>query len=109
MKLLQIIIKLLRLIRAYWITSSALLRQNRFDEVIIDLSKAIEIDAQNSISYVRRGEAYLLQRNYENSIFDFPKAIDINSEEVDAYIGRLMVYIEQKKYAEAVANFFPKS
>ena len=59
----------------YQITGENALRENNFSLAIEDLTKAIELDPTNPLSYLDRGVAHFKLGDYENSMQDYENYI----------------------------------
>jgi tetratricopeptide (TPR) repeat protein len=62
--------------------------QNRYQEAVADLGKAIELDPSCAEAYNSRGYAYLREREYTQAIADFTSAIGLNLRYANAYLNR---------------------
>ena len=62
--------------------------QNRYQEAVADLGKAIELDPSCAEAYNSRGYAYLRERDYTQAIADFTSAIRLNVRYANAYLNR---------------------
>jgi len=64
------------------------IEQNRYQEAIADLGKAIELDPSCAEAYNSRGYAYLREHEYTQAIADFTSAIRLNIKYANAYLNR---------------------
>jgi len=77
---------------------------NNVTPAIADLTKAIELDPNNSVAYMRRGIEYSDQDNLTQAISDYTKAIEINSNFADAYAQRGGAYGQQGNLSQAISD-----
>ena len=85
-----------RLIKAYDLRGNSNIFLGNFQEAIVDFSKALEIDSQDSYLYFWRGFAY-------ESLMDYPNAVkDLKiSQQLDPEFGLTKIvldHIESKGY-----------
>jgi tetratricopeptide (TPR) repeat protein len=59
--------------------------KGQYDQAILDLNKAIEINPRYDKAYNNRGIVYRLKGQYGQAISDFNKAIEINPKDAEAY------------------------
>ena len=59
-----------------------------YGKAIDDLSKAIELDPNNALTYTMRGAVYVIKKEYQKGVDDFTKAISLRPEETQVYITR---------------------
>ena len=72
----------------YTRTGRSRIAQNRYEEAVADLGKAIELDPSCAEAYNSRGYAYLRQHDYTQAIADFTSAIGLNLRYANAYLNR---------------------
>lgn len=70
------------------------LKQNRLDEAISELNKAIELNPASDKAYYDRARAYRAKGNLDQALADYTQAININSPETiqSAYNNRGQIY-----------------
>lgn len=68
------------------------------------LTKAIELEPNNSTAYHNRGFSHHALKNYSQAISDYTKAIEFDPENHDSYCGRGCVYNDIGEYEKAVAD-----
>lgn len=73
-----------------------------YGKAIDDLSKAIELDPNNALTYTMRGAVYVIKMEYQKGVDDFTKAISLRPEETQVYITRALANRELKEYRRAV-------
>lgn len=73
------------------------LTEGNYEEAIVAFSEAIEIDPNNALAYIGRGNAYTGSGddNLALALMDFQKAIQLDEQNADAYLGIADVYILQ--------------
>lgn len=64
----------------------------KFDDAILDLDKAIELDSLKAGSYKLLGDCYLYKNSVERAIKELTKAIQLDSNYYQAYLGRAKCY-----------------
>jgi tetratricopeptide (TPR) repeat protein len=64
------------------------IEKGSYQDAVVTLGKAIELDPSSAVAYNSRGYAYLRTRQYDLAIRDFSKAISINSAYANAYWNR---------------------
>jgi tetratricopeptide (TPR) repeat protein len=84
--------------------------QNRWEEAIVEYSKAIEASPNNAAIYLNRGQDYIRTLQFDLSIADFSKAIELNPNDEEGYMQRGAAYINKgfrdaTYYQLAVADF----
>ncbi|MGH9819040.1 MAG: tetratricopeptide repeat protein, partial [Pyrinomonadaceae bacterium] len=62
--------------------------KGEFDSAIIDLNKAIEMNATDSSDYASRGLAYYNKKSYDAAIADYSKAIELKPSDSMTYVNR---------------------
>ena len=81
-----------RLIKAYDLRGNSKILLGNFQEAIVDFSKALEIDSQDSYLYFWRGFAY-------ESLMDYPNAVkDLKiSQQLDPEFGLTKILLDNIK------------
>jgi len=69
------------------------------------LSKHIESNDKDDLSYIYRADSYLNIKNYDLAIQDSNKAIELNPNSYEAYNIRGVSYDNLKKYDLAMKDF----
>jgi tetratricopeptide (TPR) repeat protein len=59
--------------------------KGQYDQAILDLNKAIEINPRYDKAYNNRGIVYRLKGQYGQAISDFNKAVEINPKDAEGY------------------------
>jgi tetratricopeptide (TPR) repeat protein len=75
------------------------------DAAIDDLSKAIELDPQDAVTYNNRGSAYYDQGELDQAITDLSKAIELDPELAIAYKNRGFAYGNKGELDQAIADY----
>ncbi len=75
------------------------------EEVIGDLSRAINKDDNDVESYNLRGKAYTQLEDFGNALADFAEAENIDPEDAETYFNRACLYQEQGQYQEAINDY----
>ncbi|MCI9332969.1 MAG: tetratricopeptide repeat protein [Oscillibacter sp.] len=78
------------------------LSEGNYEEAIIAFTAAIEIDPNQALAYVGRGDAYIGAGETEEKLAaaqaDYEKAIELGETLAEAYVGLADVYIRQGDY-----------
>jgi len=77
------------------------LNQGKYDEAIMHLTEAIQIDPNTAIYYKARGEVYRLKSDLGHAILDYTKAIELNPNDGEVYYFRAISYMFTKDYDKA--------
>ena len=83
---------------------AAVASRRDYDNALINLSKAIELDATNPQYFYDRANIHLHMHHESAAIEDLNRAIALDSGYVDAYIARARIYAGEKKSTEALAD-----
>ena len=76
----------------------------QYDQAILDLGKAIEIDPRLARAYNNRGWAYIKNWQYDQAISDFSKTIEIDPRFVEAYFYRAVGYFLVEEYDKSLLD-----
>lgn len=91
----------------YFFRGSAHSRLGHYDQAILDLSKAIQLDPENATAYNNRGVAYSELHEYEKAVDDFTMGIQVEPEGSEVfylYANRGNTYLFLKQYDKAIAD-----
>ena len=66
-----------------------------YQEAILELTQAIEIDGKSYDAYVQRGQAYIALDQSDDAIADFRTAIELKPSEISAYTELAEIYAQQ--------------
>jgi tetratricopeptide (TPR) repeat protein len=75
-----------------------------YENALLNLSKAIDIDATNPQYFLERANIQLQMHHEAAAIEDLNRAITLDAGFMDVYIARSRVYAGEKKPAEALAD-----
>jgi tetratricopeptide (TPR) repeat protein len=89
----------------YYERGLALSEQGKYDEVIAEFTKAIDLNPKYVEAYYNRGTAYLRTGQHDLAISDCTKAIELDPKYALAYNTRGNAYFEKKQYDEAIADY----
>ena len=81
------------------------LKKESYDNAIVDLNNAIELNPKNLTAYLMRGISYSDSGKTDRALADFDKAIELAPENRTARLWRGRVYFEKKDYNKAIKNF----
>ena len=76
-----------------------------YRRAIIDLDRAIELDANLARAYQLRGRVYSYLKNYQSAIADFDRTFDLDPENDRAYLSRGYNYLWLRDINKASADF----
>jgi tetratricopeptide (TPR) repeat protein len=76
----------------------------RYEEALVDLSRAIELDANNKLAIANRGTAYWQIGRFEEALIDLSKAIELDGNDDWAIAGRGITYKLMERYEEALVD-----
>ena len=91
--------------------------ENKYQEAIKYISKAIELDTSNALYYEMRGviiaglninnkqKIHIEKRSFRRALNDFNKALELEPENPDFYNSRGTLYLNFRKYKEALYDF----
>ena len=83
------------------------LTEGNYEEAIVAFNTAIEIEPNQAMAYVGRGNAYIgsgeTAENLALALGDYQQALKLNGKNVDAYLGIADVYIRQGDFDTALA------
>lgn len=82
----------------------AYLLKGDHDQAIIEFTKAITIDQNDSEAYSTRGVVYNNQGSFTQAIADYTKAIEMDPNYANAYYNRGLVHYKQGNYAQAIST-----
>jgi tetratricopeptide (TPR) repeat protein len=83
---------------------AASVARHDFEHGIADLSKAIELDANDSDYFYRRAVAYRHSGQATQALADLDSALSLKADFQQAHIDRAEIYLVQKKAPEALAD-----
>ncbi|TYZ08376.1 tetratricopeptide repeat protein [Hymenobacter lutimineralis] len=69
------------------------------------LTRAVQLDPQDTTSFLNRGWLAFGQKRYPAAIADYSEAIRLNPRYISAYANRALAYTEQQNYAAAIADW----
>jgi tetratricopeptide (TPR) repeat protein len=104
-KMFQKAIEVQNLFLAYYNFGALLVRQNRFDEAIPMLEKAIKYRIDFAMPYNFLGMIYDYQGRYTEAVAMYQKAIELDPTYGDAYNNLGIHYAKQERYGNAIAMF----
>ena len=74
-----------------------LAKSGKFEEALIDMNQAIELNSHSAEFFMNRGVVKLNLKDYDNSINDFSKAISLKPNFKMAYFNRGLAKINSGK------------
>ena len=81
-----------------------------YEEAITAFTESIDLDDQQAIVYIRRGDSYVrmealsdadMDAHLTNALNDYEKAIELDDSLEDAYLGKADVLIRREQFEEA--------
>jgi len=85
----------------YYNSGNAYYKQGKYDQAIVEYTKAIEINPNLAEVYNNRAGVYIHKGNYEQAILDCTKAIELKPNYAYAYNNRATAYYDNTEYADA--------
>ena len=89
----------------YIIQGNEAYKEGNLGQAVSDYTKAIEIDPNDVMAYVDRGNVYDINKNFIQALSDYNKAIKLNPNDANAYSNRGTVYSKQKIFIKAISDF----
>ena len=80
------------------------IQKGDFNQAILYLNKAIELDPTDPVLYSNRGAAYATKGRNDQAISDWTKALDINPKYSSAYYNRGRTFCVMKQYDKAISD-----
>jgi len=84
----------------YYLQSLIDMKNNRWDDATINITKAIEIDPENSVLYTRLGEIHISKQMYKEAINDFTKVLGYNNNDDNAFYNIGLCYFRMNMFNE---------
>ena len=78
---------------------------NRWDEAIVEFTRAIELNPKDAEAYNNRGLIYQDKGDYDRALADFSRAIEIDPKGGEVYVNRGFVYHIKGDYDKALADY----
>lgn len=75
------------------------------EQAISSLSKAININPQDTAAYLLQAEVYRSVQEDEKSLEDIDTVLELDPHNSDAHILRGLVFFDTKKYEEAITEY----
>jgi tetratricopeptide (TPR) repeat protein len=76
-----------------------------YQEALMDLSIALELDPQHTQALRLRGVLYGFEERYPEAIQDFTRAIQLDPSNSYAFLGRGDCYADQRDYPRAIQDY----
>ncbi len=76
-----------------------------YDEAIVEVTKAIELNPKDAKAYIFRGLVYSDKGNLDQALIEFNKAMEINPNDAEAYNHRGLVYYRKGNLDKALLGF----
>ena len=83
-----------------------LINEGQYEQAVIELDMAIEIDPNSADAYLNRGIAYFYLGKYDTAITDLTKAIELDPNNATAYNYRAGCYSYKRKYDIALNDYY---
>lgn len=80
-----------------WLTA-----KGRFEEALMEVEQALEVDPTSFIINVSKGITLYVARQYDRSLEQFKKVVSFNPDFDAGYYGLALAYEQAEKYEEAV-------
>ncbi|MCU4137431.1 MAG: hypothetical protein MW689_001002 [Thermodesulfobacteria bacterium] len=79
--------------------------KGKYDRVISDYNRALEINPRYVKVYVNRGAAYTDKGDLDRAISDFNRALEINPRYAEAYFNKALACEEAGRIKEAIEAY----
>ena len=86
-------------------SGNAAYTKGKYDQAILDYTKAIDIDPEFAKAYDNRGAAYAQEGNLSGAISDFTMAIANSPNDAEAYNNRGHAYAKLGNYVPAIFDY----
>lgn len=86
--------------QARLLTGTILLQQKRIDDAIAELTRLLEIDANNPLAHNMLGSAYVAKGMYQEGMRELETATTLEPKLIDAYLKKGMLHLSQGKNAD---------
>jgi predicted aspartyl protease/Tfp pilus assembly protein PilF len=83
---------------------AALASRHEFERALADVSKAIEMDPNDSQYFYERAKIHMQTGQVLLALADLDRAIALKPDSIEAYISRAEIHVRQNKTAEAIAD-----
>lgn len=81
------------------------LTDGNYEEAIVAFAAAIEIEPNQALAYIGRGDAYIgsgeTDENLTAALADYQQAIELDAGNADAYLGMADAYIRRGEFGQA--------
>ena len=86
---------------------TSLVNKGMYDQAIVELNKAIQINSNSDGAYYDRGRAYSGKGDIDQAISDYTKTIEVNSIETiqSAYNNRGQAYEKKGNMDQAISDY----
>jgi tetratricopeptide (TPR) repeat protein len=76
-----------------------------FEGAMLDYTKAIELDPNNSINYKYRGDMMFELKNFKEALADYTKAVELDPNYAFSYTNRGDTKFELQDYQSAILDY----
>lgn len=77
----------------------------QYKEAVENYTRAIQLQANNSIFYNNRGCAYDDLGEYDKAVADYNKAIRLDPQDASVYVNQGYLFAKLEKYDEAISDY----
>ncbi|MBC7900722.1 MAG: TonB family protein [Saprospiraceae bacterium] len=81
------------------------LGKGEFTLALADYNKAVELKADDPVSFLNRGKAHYNLKSFDKSIADYDRSIDLNPKESVAYYNRGVSYEKMDNASKAITDY----
>ena len=89
---------------SYYLSARKSIDHGDYEAAIVTLTKAIELDPKDAMTYSFRASAYGVLGNYNKALADCNKAIELNPKYALAYYSRGLAYLKLGNYNQSIAD-----
>ena len=94
-----------QIVRNFVMQANEYLEAGRWNDAVVDCTRALSIDRNCSDAYLIRGRAYRQLRNYDGAVEDLGMAVKFKPNDPDAHGEKGWAYIDAGRFQQAIHAF----
>lgn len=79
--------------------------KNRYDQAILDYTKALEIEPRDAQIYKRRARAYIHKEDYDRALSDYSKALELNPRDAETPLFKAILLEGLDQLQDAIESY----